>query len=160
MQLNDQMEAMSFAYISAVGAGAGFDVRYPRRDRGSIDGSVHSEDPPFAEFQFQAKATSADLIAGREIRFPLPVKNQRDLAVRSTVPRVLIVMLLPTDTGEWLEQTTDELCVRKCAYWTTLEGQDPSPNRHTVTVSVPLANVFDVSAAQRLIAEAEGRQMQ
>lgn len=159
MELNDRMEAMSFAYISAVGTGAGFDVRYPRRDRGSIDGTIHSEDPPFAEFQFQAKSTSVERLSDGAIRFPLPVGNQRDLAVRSTVPRILIVMLLPADESEWLAQSEDELCMRKCAYWTTLEGQDPSENRSTITVRIPLGNVFDVGAARRWMAEAERRQL-
>lgn len=151
---------MSFAYISAVGAGAGFDVRYPRRDRGSIDGTVHSEDPPFAEFQFQAKATSAERITDGQIKFPLPVKNQRELAVQSTVPRILIVMLLPEDTSEWLAQSNSELCMRRCAYWTALEGQDPSANTATATVPIPLANVFDVAAARQWMIEAERPQLQ
>ena len=159
MELNDRMEAMSFAYISAVGAGAGFDVRFPRRDRGSIDGTIHSEDPPFAEFQFQAKSTSAEQISGGEIRFPLPVGNQRDLTVSTTVPRILIVMLLPADESDWLAQSSDELCMRKCAYWTALEGQDPSENRSTITVPIPLANMFDVSAARRWMTEAERRRL-
>ena len=159
MELNDRMEAMSFAYISAVGTGAGFDVRFPRRDRGSIDGTIHSEDPPFAEFQFQAKSTSAERIFGGDIRFPLPVGNQRDLAIRTTVPRILIVMLLPADESDWLAQSGDELCMRKCAYWTTLEGRDPSENRSTITVRIPLANLFDVGAAQRWMTEAERRQL-
>lgn len=159
MELNARKEAMSFAYISAVGARAGFDVRYPRRDRGSIDGTIHSEERPFAEFQFQAKSTSAERISGGTIRFPLPVKNQRDLAVNSTVPRILIVMLLPDDESEWLQQSDDQLCMRKCAYWTTLEGEDPSANENTVTVPIPLANVFDADAARHWMGEAEQRQL-
>ena len=68
-------------------------------------------------------------------------------------------MLLPAGESDWLAQSGDELCMRKCAYSTALEGQYPSENRSTINVPIPLANVFDVGAAQRWMTEAERRQL-
>lgn len=68
-------------------------------------------------------------------------------------------MLLPADESDWPAQSGDELCMRKCAYWTALEGQDRSENRSTIIVPIPLANVFDVTAARQWMIEAERRHL-
>ena len=41
-----------------------------------------------------------------------------------------------------MTQSADELCLRRCAYWLSLEGRDAVSNSSSVTVTIPAANVF------------------
>ena len=97
--------------------------------------------------EFQAKATSRDVMSsdGDAVHFPLPIRDYDNLRVEKH-PFILIVVLLPDDETEWLTQTDDELCLRYCGYWLSLMGRNPVPNRNSVTVRIPTANVF--SSAQ------------
>ena len=92
---------------------------------------------------FQAKATTQDVLSGNELRFPLPVKNYDDLRADTRTPRLLIVLLMPRERSEWLQHSASELCLRRCAYWLSLEDRPSTSNSHTVTVSIPEHNVFD-----------------
>ena len=67
-------------------------------------------------------------------------QTERDCLIRA---RVLILFIMPDDESQWLAQSDDELCLRKCSYWVSLMGMQPSRNSSTVRVRVPLANVFD-----------------
>ena len=76
--------------------------------------------------------------------FPCAPKNYDDLRRTGTVPLILIVVLLPSDDVEdWLHQSEDELCLRRCGYWLSLEGRQRVDNASTVTVHIPRRNVFD-----------------
>ena len=46
------------------------------------------------------------------------------------------------ERAQWLSQTSSELCLRRCAYWLSLKGQPPVPNTSSVTVHIPVANIF------------------
>ncbi len=92
--------------------------------------------------EFQAKATARNLVIGDEIYFPLSVKNYNDLRVESIIPRVLIVLIMPQESREWVNQTDDELCLRHCAYWLTLRGRLSTRNTDNITVHVPMANML------------------
>ena len=143
MQLNDQKEDFSFAYIMAVAAQAGYWVEFPRRDRRSVDGVIRSDFGKQPAIRFQAKATAQPVMRGDGIHFPLPVKNYDDLRVETISPQILIVVLLPSDTNDWLSQSQDELCMRRCGYWHSLAGEPEIPNTSTYTVRIPGRNVFD-----------------
>ena len=54
--------------------------------------------------------------------FPLSLKNYDDLRSDSWAPRLLIVVLLPTEEEEWLVHSEDELRMRHCGYWLSLAG--------------------------------------
>ena len=59
------------------------------------------------------------------------------------MPHILIVLLMPEDDADWLSQTSEELTMRRCAYWMSLEGMSENPNVSTVTVHVPVSQMFD-----------------
>ena len=69
------------------------------------------------------------------------------------LPRVLILLLMPDDDTQWLAQTVDELCLRRCAYWVDLMGKMPSSNVSTVRVFVPILNMFDQTGLQRMFSQ-------
>jgi hypothetical protein len=155
MDLNAQKERFSLSYIEAIASQAGYQVTQPRVDRDSVDGVLMADFGRRPRIEFQAKATSRDMIHGPTLHFPLSIKNYNDLRVDVKNPRILIVLLMPEEKSLWLKQTQEELCLRHCAYWMSLEGQPDRPNTSSVTVQVPTANIFNSEQLIDLMEKAE-----
>ena len=155
MTPNQRMEELSFAYVKGIAARAGFKVARPNTDTDSVDGILMSDYGRRPRVDFQAKSTTRDLLRGDSIHFPLPVKNYNELRADTMVPRILVVLLMPVDPAEWLVQSPEELCLRHCAYWLSLEGRPATDNPSNVTVSVPTANIFSVEQLTGLMERIE-----
>ena len=145
MSPNFIQEQLSWAYVRAVIFRAGYRLDLPVVDDHGIDGTVASYSGGVNRVDFQLKATTQYTIQGGYVIYDLRVQNYNQLIKEDDLPRVLIVFLMPADPGQWLAQTQEELCLRKCAYWVSLMTMAPSGNRSTVRVSVPLSNMFDVN---------------
>ena len=155
MTPNIQMEEFSLAYISAVAAVSGCQVIHPRLDHNSVDGMLRSSEGRQAQIDFQAKATSQDFLRGENIHFPLKKKNYEDLRDDDImIPRILIVVLMPREPEWRLTQTPDELCLRHCGYWISLEGWPAKQNKAEITVHIPTSNIFDRSHLRDLMTKA------
>jgi len=89
------------------------------------------------------------------LAFPLPVKNYNDLRADTRTPRILIVVLIPGDSSQWLNQSHDELCLRNCGYWISLDGQQPRRNTRSVTIDIPATNIFSSEQLADLMRKAE-----
>lgn len=155
MDINAMKERFSFAYIEAVASQAGYQIVEPRVDRDSVDGFLKGDSGRRPRIEFQAKATSQDVLRDDHISFPLPVNNYDDLRADTRMPRILIVLRMPEETSEWLNQTGDELCLRHCAYWLSLGGQPDVRNTTRVTVHIPLTNMFSSEQLTDLMNRAE-----
>ncbi len=156
MDLNTQKSRFSLSYIEAIASHAGFQVEEVKVDRDSVDGTLKSDFGKRPRVEFQAKATARDVVRDNHIHFPLPVKNYNDLRIEAINPRILIVLVMPQEIPQWVEQTTQELCLRHCAYWISLIRQPETSNDHNVTVRLPLANVFNSSQLTGLMQRTEG----
>ena len=144
MDLNTRKSRFSLAHIEAVASHAGFQVEEVKVDRDSIDGTIKADHGRRARIEFQAKATAReDILQGDGIHFPLSIKNYDDLRSDTLNPRLLMVTIIPSEIENWIDQSSDELCLRHCTYWMSLRGQDETSNQSTVTVLLPWANVFD-----------------
>ncbi len=155
MDLNAQMERFSLSYVEAVASQAGYHIAQPRVDHDSVDGVLIADFGRRPRIEFQAKATRKDIIRSATANFPLSIKNYNDLRVDVKNPRILIVLLMPEEKSLWLKQTQEELCLRHCAYWMSLEGQPDRPNTSSVTVQVPTANIFNSEQLIDLMEKAE-----
>ncbi len=154
MQLNDQKEEFSFAFVHAVASTAGFQVELPRRDRDSVDGQIISD---LAIIEFQAKATAQQVERNGEFRFPLPIKNYDDLRNPDAMAlRVLVVVKMPDDPSQWLSQTDEQLCLQGHAVWELLRGRDAVGNQTSVTIPIPSTNRFDCDGLASLMETAKG----
>lgn len=143
MTYEQQMEQFSLAHIRAVAAQAGYQVTRDETDTG-LDGTLKGDGPRKPRLDFQAKSTSRDVRRGDHLHLPLPVHNYDTLRDANTVsPSILIVVLVPGEHSEWTTQTTEQLCLRHCAYWISLEGQPPVRNTTSITVQVPVDNIFN-----------------
>jgi hypothetical protein len=141
---NEQKQQLSIAYVHAIAASAGFACERPVVDDDSVDvmiaaqGKVHDTSVLRSpRIEVQLKATSQDVLAEEHLPYPLPIKNYNDLRNETAVPRLLVVLLLPPNPTEWLEQSEEQMISRRCAYYLSLLGQPDSSNTTTVTVRLP-----------------------
>ena len=155
MDLNAMKERFSLAYIEAVASQAGYHIVETRVDHDSVDGTLMGDTRGRARIDFQAKATSQDFLRESHLAFPLPIKNYNDLRADSRTPRILIVVLMPDDKAQWLNQTKDELCLRHCAFWISLDGQPATRNIYNVTTRIAVANMFSSEQLTELMGKAE-----
>lgn len=140
----NMMERFSLAYLEAVASQAGCWIADPRIDRNSVDGVLMGEVNGLpSAFGFQAKATSQDVLREDHISFRLPMRDYNHLRLPARFQRILIVLRMPDETDEWLNQTDEELCMRHCAYWRSLRDEPEVPNTSSVSIHVPLANMFN-----------------
>lgn len=155
MEVNQQKELFSKAYVRAVAAVAGFSVDRLELDFNSIDLQITAGSGEgsicFPELKLQLKCTSRDVIDGDRIRFPLKVKNYNDLRRNVLVPRILVVVLVPDNLEDWMQQSEAEMCMRYCGYWISLRGMPETQNTTTVTVSLPRSNQFTVQTLKSMI---------
>ena len=147
---------LSLACIEAVASQAGYQVVEIKVDNDSVDGTLVANFGRRPRIEFQAKATARDLVKNDgQIHYPLPKKNYDNLRIETINPRILIVMLMPDAPDDWIEQTNDALCIRHCVYWMSIRGEPDSANKESVTVHVPMENVFDKDQLVRMMRNAE-----
>lgn len=103
----------------------------------------------------QLKATiNLSSSASGVFRFPLKRRNYDLLRLQTMVPRILVVLHLPSDQTEWLSIGPESLILRRCAYWTSLTGEAETENKESVTVTIPDAQCFDVASLMALMERA------
>ena len=153
MSPNFIQEQLSLAYVRAVVFRAGYRLSLPVVDDHGIDGTIESDRGGINRVDFQLKATTQYEIRCESISYDLRVENYNQLVKGDDLPRVLILLLMPDDDTQWLAQTVDELCMRRCAYWVDLMGKMPSSNVSTVRVFVPILNMFDQTGLQRMFSQ-------
>jgi hypothetical protein len=106
--------------------------------------TIHNGRPVLSGFRLdiQAKSTVLGRFDTDTINYDLNVKNYEDLRQPVPVPRILVLLALPTTEIEWMVQGEDALSVRRCAYWTSLRGASATTNRRTIAVTLQRHNVF------------------
>ena len=156
MELGQRKEQFSHAFVRAVAAAAGFSVSLPGVDYESVDMTLSggtSEGltcPP--RIDLQLKCSSRELVRGDQVIYPLDLKNYNELKISEVlVPRLLVIVLVPSSESEWIQQTEGELSMRRCGYWLSLLGMPDTTNSANVSVRLPRANIFDVSALRGLM---------
>jgi hypothetical protein len=147
-----QQECFGDAFLLAVAAVAGCAVSFRRPDDDSIDWTLSSKLSRRPKIDVQMKTWTGDDGTSDPIRYPLKRKNYHNLILTDVlVPRILVVVTMPQEIGEWMELSEEQLLLRRCGYWVSLAGQPQSDNQTSVTVSVPRANVLTADSLQGLM---------
>ena len=149
-------EALSLVYARAVAAGAGYVTADCDVDRDGVDIRIHSGGRMRPAIDLQLKATVNLSQADDHYRFELKRRNYDLLRIQTQTPRVLVVLDLPREDDQWITVTTDELILRRCAYWLNLVGAPETDNRSSVTVWIPMENVFDVQNLRLIMEQSRG----
>lgn len=159
MHITQQQEEFSRAFVHAVASAAGLKVQAGATpDDDSVDLTVSSRGPMGTlrspRLDVQLKCTMADAPEG-DLTFPLKRKNYDDLRgpiVQFQVPRILVVVFVPEDVGQWVSDASDSLILRHTARWACLHGKPATSNTATVSVVLTGAQRFTVRELTAMMA--------
>lgn len=162
---------LSYAYLHAVAAKAGFSCVYSDRhlDFASIDAVVREDNRRLAEdsqltsfeLHLQLKATFQPL---REVggcwSFSLPIHQYNRLRVPGVlIQRLLVVLQLPENAEDWLRHSEEGLIAKRCAYWVSLRDAPASENATSQTVRVPRQNLLSPANLMELMTRLSRREV-
>lgn len=132
MSLNDLKAAFSHAYVHAVAHAAGYFAQDSNRDMDAdgVDVTLFSRDVSGVvrspRLELQLKCTEQP-IAADPFPFDLPVKNYEELSdPRNPLPRLLVVVVVREEVANWTSASDDQLVLRHCGYWHSLNGAAPT----------------------------------
>lgn len=157
---NEIKAQLSIAYVHAIVSMIGCEVKSSHTDYDSIDltlayGDKVSEDSIYesTEIGIQLKCTSSIALTtdDTDFSFNLRMKNYNDLRKQCVVPRILVVLCLPSLSAEWLKHSCDELVIKRCAYWISLSGQPEVNGQQNKTVKIPVKNVFSPESLKLIL---------
>jgi len=143
------MEQFGRAYVQAVAAAVGCAFWVQNPDLHSVDLAFGRISPSptnkAPRLEAQLKPSYAAAINDTVVSYDLPMKNYDDLRIEElTVPRVLILIVVPENVEDWIEQDEESLRIRRCGYWLSLRGAPQVDNMTTRVVHLPRNQVFDV----------------
>lgn len=155
-------EEFSYAYIHAVAAVAGYSFQAATRqlDIAGIDAIIHAigrngtvKSRPLPLY-LQVKSSSQDLYRPDYIYYDLSIEDYnslRDDELRAS-PIILVVVLVPKEKSEWLSNTEEELCLRRCAYWKSLRGDNPiTGDQKNTRIKIPRSQQLTVDSLQGIM---------
>jgi hypothetical protein len=153
MHITARQEQFSKSAVFAIASRAGCAISLRYVDDDSVDltlcSKLHSRRP---SIDVQLKCTFQDIIEDDFLKFPISRKNYDDLRTDDILaPRILLVFLVPAVLEDWIEQTEDEMLIRKCGYWFSLKGFPPTINTATVTLSIPRTNRFTIESLETMM---------
>lgn len=153
-----EQEAICRAYVQAIAARAGLISSRPDPDLG-IDlclRAVRHDSGLYADtglqIDLQLRSTTRANVSNNVVRYDIDVRTYnylRELPI--LCPRLLVVLVLPEDETQWLGQSVDELILRHCAYWASLEKAAPTTATSSIRIVIPRTQVFSVRAANMLL---------
>jgi hypothetical protein len=162
---SDIKELLSFTYMRAIAARAGFRVNHPYPDRQHDDlqidscGRLEPDGWSAARIDFQVRATTTIPLAdGGEFGFQVERSLYDDLRDdRRCAPLLLAVFIMPPNPEQWLSATAAELITRHCAYWGNIKGAPPIEAESRV-LHVKRANTLTAASLTDLMRIAGRRQ--
>ena len=106
---------------------------------------------PTAKMVFcQLKASQDCSIQNNAIAYELDAEAYNKFAELAGVLAILVLLHLPKNEEEWLTIDQTAMCIRNCCYWYEVP-KEITLNNSTITVKIPLAQVFDPPAVHRLL---------
>ena len=153
MSTNLVQEQLSLAYVQAIIFRAGFNLSELKVDDHGIDGTITSYSKGINRVDFQLKSTFNFEMKSEHVVYDLDAGNYNVLVAAEGIPAILILFVMPKDCDRWLEQSEEELRLRHCAYWYSMEGQQPTDAISTKRVFVPRSNTFTVAGLPQMFGE-------
>lgn len=161
-------EELSNNYIGALASRAGYILTKPASDYGVdyyLSGTsmrtdkngksrMVSNGKPI-EIQMKCTTLNTARITTDFVTYPLEAKTYNDLIPHDdTVPRILVLVVLPAEIDKWVEVDSEGLILRHSAYWYKLEnGVTETLNSFSIRINIPIGNRFTVETWPKLYAE-------
>lgn len=107
---------------------------------------------PNLAIQLKATSTVNTNEGASDFGFHLSLKNYNDLIpVKTNIPRILCVLLLPNNLDESIIQTPEKLTILKCMYWYNLKGMPKTTNESGKTIRIPLINIMSCEILKEMM---------
>ena len=160
---SQRQESLSRAYVRVIAAQAGVIAGDVTQDFG-IDmylRAVEEESGIFSDLgpqiDLQLRTSTGAEVRATEVAYDIDIRTYNRLRrTRADRPCLLVLLILPADEVLWVTQSAEELVVRRCAYWASLEGKAPTTNQATIRITIPRANVFSAEAVNLWMARLSG----
>jgi len=162
---NHIKEGLSRAYVKAICNYAGCGIALDEMDFGDDltikkltkrkSGRVYSTGH---RIDIQLKSTINYREDKENIIYDLRNKNYNDLVIitKTGTKKILVLLILPRDKREWINQDINSLVLKKCAYWCSLGGKDEvGDSDSTTVVKIPKNQVFSVENLKQLMEKIE-----
>ncbi len=152
-----RQEELSRAYLHAVAAKCGFALGSWSQDQSCIDVTVGAAgilgggtlSDPKLDLQLKCTANQS-LVGDHHVALQVPRRQYEKLIARSFVPKVLVVLVLPEAERDWVVHSTEQLMLRRCAYFLATTGL-PGITTESTVLHVPLSNVFSPDALTQML---------
>jgi len=83
---------------------------------------------------------------------PEPIAMDFKMLFQPAIDCLVVVLELPEDESRWMTVSSEELVLRRRAYWLNLQrGFDEIAGKQTVTVQIPEQNLFNVESLCELM---------
>jgi hypothetical protein len=167
-------EQLSRSFVRLVANRAGYKCKIDENDHGTdvTVAEVGSRPKPgggyrltetgrYVDLQLKCCCDASTIPMQGGFKFDLEAKTYNDLVARladlEAAPLVLIVLVLPDDNRSWLSVTSDEMILRRTAYWwRPSHDARPSDNEYSVRIEIPNTNAVDLAFVPQLYAEHYG----
>jgi hypothetical protein len=159
MDSGKQKELFNAAYVVAMAAQAGFNIKEMKVDDDSVDITICGKGfrgkirNPQVELQLKCIARR-ELISGEVIKFPLPIKNYDDLRGNLLSPRYLVVMLVPSFDDDWIIYHDHSMALNNTCHWVSIKDHPDRENKSSVTVDVPLSQRLTACGLKHMLEKA------
>jgi len=162
-----RQEEISYAYINAIAAAAGYSATVKNRfmDHAGIDLSIEVPgeilDCLSPIIDAQVKCTSRNVMSGSYVNYSIDKRTDDRLSHSNpTKPQILIVVLVPRDILSWLYYgrclSRVSTLIRASAYWESIKGKPPIQTQST-TIKIPLEQKLTSTSLQDLMRRAAGK---
>lgn len=152
-------EDLSIAYLKAISAAAKISMELQHRDEDGKD--IHLKKRLVrtdgvkidVEIGVQLKATNSHNMYEKKkdgITYTLNIKNFHDLTMKSTIPKYLMLLILPEDENEWVSCNIEKLIIKKCMYWVKIENREME-NTTSVRIFIPSDNIVTPDALNKIL---------
>jgi hypothetical protein len=152
----DHKEWFSRAFVMAVAASAGYSVQPIQDDVDGVDVVVRHGG---ITVDVQLKATAVPSYGRNGLLFDLDVKTYDKLRTNRNSPGYLVVAVLPEEGMAWIDHRANHMQMHRLAYWLDITGMSPTPNRATISLTIPLANRVTEEALVAIMTDARTRVM-
>jgi hypothetical protein len=160
MTPEQQREELSKAYVAALAARCGFKLGTWSQDGDCLDVTIGAPSVgvgtlarPKLDLQLKSSSDPSH-VHNEHISWSLKRAHYDHLRQESHVPILLVVLVLPAESSDWLSHSPEELVMRRCAYWENLRGREPiSGNAGSTTLHIPKANLFSPKNLEAMMAK-------
>lgn len=149
-------EEFSIAWLHAIASAAGYAYELTRVDFDGIDATIKQRSnganiPNQEALAVQLKCTYSCTPRNGNLRYPLKSESYNRLSGKRVNPRILVVLHVPRKSSDWLKHGKNQIVLRNCAYWTTLQDESQTNNKTSVTVPIPTTQQLTVGELTKLM---------